>query len=87
LVRYDDWRHEAADLYGTQIACFLQHQNPAPELKIGLRCETNLLKKIDLGAVGPDSTGLSASAQLFAEASLASAGEFDKTSRRRSAGP
>jgi len=34
LANYDDWLHEAADLYDVQIADFLKHQNPTPELKI-----------------------------------------------------
>lgn len=34
VVNYDDWLHEAADLYDVQIADFLKHQNPTPELKI-----------------------------------------------------
>ena len=34
VVNYDDWPHEAADLYDVQIADFLKHQNPTPELKI-----------------------------------------------------
>lgn len=34
VVNYDDWLHEAADLYHVQIHDFLKSQNPAPDLKI-----------------------------------------------------
>ena len=33
VVNYDDWLHEAADLYDVQIADFLKHQNPTPNSK------------------------------------------------------